>query len=105
LKGEYAKLTVFKVYEYVCKSDERSNVVRKAFPKKKKKRGRNSLTTPDLSSVLQKGTQTLKSINLEYQSFNFNSPLEFSVKSCQNFQNTPLFFFFGKKNEQNIARI
>jgi hypothetical protein len=29
--------------------------------------------------------------------FNFNNLLEFSFKSCQNFQNTP-HFFLGKKN-------
>jgi hypothetical protein len=90
LKNEYTKLTFFKVYKYVCKSDERSNVVREAFPKKKKMR--NSLITPDLSSLLQNGTQTLKNVNLRSQSFNFNHPLEFSIKPCQNFQNTQFFF-------------
>jgi hypothetical protein len=32
---------------------------------------RTSLITPDLSSLLKQGTQTLKSVNLEYPSFNF----------------------------------
>jgi hypothetical protein len=56
-----------------------------------------------LSLFLQKGIQTLKSVNLVYLFFNFffnfNHPLKFSVKSCQNFQNTQ-FFFIKKKKEK-----
>jgi hypothetical protein len=52
---------------------------------------------PNLSSLLKekkKSTQTLKSVNLGIHFlifFNFNSLLEFSVKSYQNFQNTIVF--------------
>jgi hypothetical protein len=53
---------------------------------------KTSLITSDISSLLQKCIQTLKSVNLGYPPFNFlffifnfNSPLEFSVKSYQNF--------------------
>jgi hypothetical protein len=54
----------------------------------------NSLITSNISSLLQKGTQTLKSVNLGFLSFNFfnlNPPLKFSIKSYQNLQNTPVF--------------
>jgi hypothetical protein len=33
LKDEYTKLTLFKVYGYDCKSEERSGVVSEVFPK------------------------------------------------------------------------
>jgi hypothetical protein len=62
--------------------------------------GKTSLIISNLSSLLQKGTQTLKSINLRYLSFNFlnlNLPLEFSIKFYQNFRNTRV-YFLKKKN-------
>jgi hypothetical protein len=48
---------------------------------------------------------TLKSLNLEYLSFNFFNfkPLKFSVKSCQIFQNIP--HFFEKNKNKKITRI
>jgi hypothetical protein len=57
----------------------------------KEKKLRTSLITNCLSSFLKKGTKTLKNVNLGYSSFNFNHPLEFSVKSYKNLQNTPHF--------------
>jgi hypothetical protein len=60
---------------------------------------KNSLITPDISSLLKKGIQTLKSVNLDFRVsifqffFNFNTPLEFSVESYKIFQNTLAFIF------------
>jgi hypothetical protein len=55
------------------------------------------LIIPDLSLLLKKCIQTLKSdIHLSIF-FNFIIPFEFFVKSYQNFQNTPVFIFFLKK--------
>jgi hypothetical protein len=69
--------------------------------------GQTSFLIPNLLITFEKGTQTLKSANLGYQSliflfffFNFNPPLEFFIKSCQNFQNTP--HFFRKKKEKKL---
>lgn len=42
---------------------------------------------------MKKGTKTLKRVNSEHLSFNFNHSLDFFVKSSQNFQNTPVFIF------------
>jgi hypothetical protein len=49
--------------------NDKSNI--KKQKQKQKKREKTSLTTFDLSSLLKKNTQTLKSVNLRYISFNF----------------------------------
>jgi hypothetical protein len=55
---------------------------------------KTSLITADLSLLLKKCTQTLKSVTLGYPFFNFSHPFEFFVKSYRNFQNIPVFIYF-----------